>query len=92
MQVRALEKMRMMLVASSSRDSHTVAAAENNTLWAWGDGKYGKLGMASEKRESCDTPVRIITFSSGVVQLECGMQFTVVLTKDGKVHTWLVKC
>ena len=84
-----MEKSRIMLIACSSRDSHTLAAGENNTLWAWGDSKFGKLGIP--EKGACDLPVRIMTFTSGIMQVECGMQFSVVLTKDGKVYTWLVK-
>ena len=77
----------MQFVACSSRDAHTLAAGENNSLWGWGDNSFGKLGVAQDK-EMCDVPVKIMTFSSGIVQLECGMQFSAVLTKDGKVFTW----
>lgn len=76
----------MLYVACGSRDAHTIAASENNVLWAWGDSKFGKLGLPEKK--PCTTPVQVMTFNSGIVQLECGMQFSVVLTKDGKVYTW----
>ena len=77
----------MVCVACSSRDSHTLAAGDNNTLWAWGDSKYGKLGV-SEKSVPLETPVQVTSFNSAIVQLECGMHFSVLLTKDGQVYTW----
>lgn len=80
----------MLYVACGSRDAHTIAASENNVLWAWGDAKFGKLGIP-DKKTGCvtvTTPVQVMAFNSGIVQLECGMQFSVVLTKDGKIHTW----
>ena len=87
-QVRALEKVRIVSVACGARDAHTLAAAENGMLWAWGDGGYGKLGTGSTS--SSPLPVKVMEFAAGIAQIECGIHFSVALTKDGKVYTWLV--
>jgi E3 ubiquitin-protein ligase HERC2 len=84
--VKGLEKVRVTCVACSSREAHTLAAGDNNTLWSWGDGSFGKLGV--KDKEYSDVPLLINTFSSPVIQIECGMHFSVALTKDGKVYTW----
>ena len=88
LQVRALEKVRIVCIACSSRDSHTLAAGDNNSLWAWGDNKYGKLGV--KDKGSSDVPIQIMMFPSGISQIECGMHFSILLTKDGNVYSWYV--
>ncbi len=86
-QVRALEKFRVVCVACGSRDAQTLAATEPGILWAWGDGGFGKLG--TDNNDGSNDPARVGDYgSSGVAQLECGAQFSVMLTKDGKVYTW----
>jgi len=89
LQVRALEKVRVVCIACSSRDSHTLAAGDNNSLWAWGDNKHGKLGV--KDKGSSDVPIQIMMFPSGIAQIECGMHFSILLTKDGKVYSWYVQ-
>lgn len=76
----------MVCVACGARDAHTLAAAENGSLWAWGDGSYGKLGKGDTS--SSMVPIKVTDFSAGIAQLECGIHFSVALTKDGKVYTW----
>ncbi len=78
----------MVCVACGSRDAQTLAATENGQLWSWGDGNFGKLGTGELK--SSQVPIMIRSFSKegGVLQLECGSQFSVLLTKEGKVYTW----
>ena len=75
-------------MACGCRDAHTLAATENGCLWVWGDGSFGKLGDGVEGGGS-NVPKKIEEFGSGgIAQLECGAQFSVLLTKDGRVFTW----
>ena len=77
----------MACVACGSRDAQTLAATENGTLWSWGDGSFGKLGQGEVT--GSNVPEKVMDLGSvGVTQLECGAQFSVMLTKDGKVFTW----
>lgn len=86
-QVRALEKFRVVCVACGSRDAQTLAATENGALWAWGDGSFGKLGKGDTA--GSHTPIKVKVFNTEeIAQLECGAQFSMMLTKDGKVYTW----
>lgn len=56
-------------------------------MWAFGDGDYGKLGLGNSTAKA--TPTKIETMSGlGAKKVACGTQFTVALTKDGKVYTW----
>ena len=86
--MRALEKVRVVCVACGARNAHMLAAADNGSLWAWGSGQHGKLGKGDTT--SYFEPTKVAMFPVGIVQVECGTQFSVLLTKDGRVHTWSV--
>ena len=76
-----------MYVACGSRDAQTLAAVESSQLWGWGDGSYGKLGKKDLRNSAI--PVLIKDFDKEVIaQVECGSQFSVLLTKSGRVYTW----
>ena len=54
-------------------------------VWAWGEGGFGKLGQGNS--DTCKTP-KLIPELKEVAKVRCGAQFSVALTKDGKVYTW----
>ena len=54
-------------------------------VWSWGDGDYGKLGQGGT--EVTKTP-KVIPGLSEVKKVACGSQFTLALTRDGKVFSW----
>jgi len=86
--VKHLESHRIMLVACGSRDAHTLAASESGLLFVWGDSSFGKLGQKGLVGH-CLLPVKVNDFrKEGIAHLECGMQFSVLLTKSGKIYTW----
>ena len=67
--------------------NHTVCWSDDGlVVWSFGDGDYGKLGLGgSSSRKS---PHRVETMCGvGVVSAAAGAQFTVFLTKDGRVFT-----
>lgn len=68
--------------------NHTLAlSVDGNTVWAFGDGDYGKLGLESTTAKPSPQPIE--TFASiGVKKLCCGTQFSVVLTRDGRLFTF----
>lgn len=52
-----------------------------------GDGDFGKLGRGGS--EGCFIPQKIERLSeAGVIQIECGAQFSLALTKAGEIWTW----
>ena len=62
-------------------------SSDGNTIWAFGDGDYGKLGLGNSTAKS--TPVKIDSLLAlGLKKVACGTQFTVALTRDGRVFTW----
>ncbi|BFG02621.1 probable E3 ubiquitin-protein ligase HERC2 [Drosophila madeirensis] len=85
--VAALTGRRVIQVACGSRDAQTLALTEDGAVFSWGDGDFGKLGRGGS--EGSDTPHEIERLSGiGVIQIECGAQFSLALTRAGEVWTW----
>ncbi|XP_066478199.1 E3 ubiquitin-protein ligase HERC2 isoform X5 [Tiliqua scincoides] len=85
--VEALQGYRVIDIACGSGDAQTLCLTDDDTVWSWGDGDYGKLGRGGS--DGCKVPMKIDSLSGvGVVKVECGSQFSVALTKSGAVYTW----
>ncbi|KAK2827719.1 hypothetical protein Q7C36_018645 [Tachysurus vachellii] len=68
--------------------NHTLAlSSDGMTLWAFGDGDYGKLGTGP-----CTVkcyPQKVDTLcNKGIKKVGCGTHFSVVLANDGHVYTF----
>ena len=75
---------RVVDVACGSGDSQTLCLTDNGWVWSFGDGDYGKLGRGGS--EGCKIPLVIEDLQDkGVCKVECGSQFSVVLTTSGHV-------
>ena len=78
---------RVVDVACGSGDAQTLCLTDDDTVWSWGDGDYGKLGRGGS--DGCKTPKLIEKLQDlDVVKVRCGSQFSVALTKDGQVYSW----
>ena len=89
LQVKELEAHRVLCVACGFRDAQTLAAVESGQLWAWGDNSFGKMGLKEPGLRHSLVPVMVRDFGKeGIAQVECGSQFSVLLTKTGKVFSW----
>lgn len=85
--VQALLGHRVIQVACGSRDAQTLALTEDGFVFSWGDGDFGKLGRGGS--EGCFIPHQVERLNNvGVIQIECGAQFSLALTKSGEVWTW----
>ncbi|KAK3583560.1 hypothetical protein CHS0354_026149 [Potamilus streckersoni] len=68
--------------------NHTLCvSADGNTIWAFGDGDYGKLGLGNTTGKLVPTRIEDLQ-GFGVKKVASGAQFSVALTKDGRVFTW----
>ena len=68
--------------------NHTMCvSADGLTVWAFGDGDHGKLGIGNTTTKSMPTKVEALC-GVGVKKVACGSQYSVALTKDGRVFTW----
>lgn len=85
--IKALLGHRIIQVACGSRDAQTLALSDEGMVFSWGDGDFGKLGRGGS--EGCNVPQNIERLNSyGVIQIECGAQFSLALTKVGEIWTW----
>lgn len=85
--VQALIGQRVVQIACGSRDAQTLALTEDGSVFSWGDGDFGKLGRGGS--EGCFIPHQVERLNDvGVIQIECGAQFSLALTKSGEVWTW----
>ncbi|KAG1662456.1 E3 ubiquitin-protein ligase HERC2 [Nymphon striatum] len=85
--VKAFQGIRVVQVACGSRDAQTLALTDTGMVFSWGDGDFGKLGRGGS--EGCNVPHNIERLNGlNVIQIECGAQFSVALTKAGQVWTW----
>jgi len=62
-------------------------SADGGTVWAFGDGDYGKLGLGNTTRQLA--PARVEALHGVLVKkLAAGAQFSVALSRDGTLYTW----
>ncbi|XP_041374032.1 probable E3 ubiquitin-protein ligase HERC1 isoform X2 [Gigantopelta aegis] len=68
--------------------NHTLCVSTDGTsVWVFGDGEYGQLGLGNTLSKS--TPTKIEALQRHVIKkVACAAQFSVALTKDGRVFTW----
>ena len=85
--VEALRGFKVVDVACGSGDAQTLCVTDDDCVWSWGDGDFGKLGRGGS--EGCKVPTRVDDLIGiGVTAVECGSQFSLALTKSGLVYTW----
>lgn len=66
---------------------HTLALAEDGTVWAWGDNKHGQIGQATEKEKTYSQPMKLDTLSD-IIQVVAGANTSYALRADGSVWAW----
>ncbi|XP_029920656.1 probable E3 ubiquitin-protein ligase HERC1 isoform X2 [Myripristis murdjan] len=68
--------------------NHTlVLSSDGMTVWAFGDGDYGKLGTGSCTAKCYPQKVEQLC-NKRIKKVCCGTQFSVVLASDGRVYTF----
>lgn len=72
---------------------HSAAITHGGQLWTWGYGGsfwYGAGGLGLGSRETVNTPHPVERFTElgeEIVQVACGTQHTIVLSREGRVYT-----
>ena len=85
---KVVEKLQNKIVVQlSACGFHTGCITDDRQVYIWGEGKFGRLGLGSER--NCHSP-RLIEDLSGTnpKQIACGGFHTAVVTHDGKVYTF----
>jgi len=55
--VEALQGYRVIDIACGSGDAQTLCLTDDDTVWSWGDGDYGKLGRGGS--DGCKVPMKV---------------------------------
>eukprot|EP00741_Cyanophora_paradoxa_P000678 tig00000430_g653.t1 len=67
--------------------AHSVALAHDGSVWAWGNGEYGQLGLGTTGNK--DEPARVEALAGvHIAGIACGSQHTVAHSVAGKCYTW----
>lgn len=88
------------IVAIAAGGNHAMALAADGTVYAWGDGSYGQLGVKAEDLTYSEAgkfyysgyPVVVKDGNgdalTGIVSIAAGGSISVALSAAGKVYTW----
>lgn len=71
----ALQGHRVIDIACGSGDAQTLCLTDDDTVWSWGDGDYGKLGRGGS--DGCKVPMKV--FSVCATQISSCFPFGVLL-------------
>lgn len=55
--VEVLQGHRVVDIACGSGDAQTLCLTDDDTVWSWGDGDYGKLGRGGS--DGCKVPMKV---------------------------------
>ncbi|XP_021936482.1 probable E3 ubiquitin-protein ligase HERC4 isoform X2 [Zootermopsis nevadensis] len=79
-----------LITRASCGSSHTVAVNEWGQVFSWGSDVHGQLGTGlGENNDMQLNPKMIKTLAtSHVIQITCGYDHSLALTKDGALYAW----
>lgn len=76
-------------VAISAGQDHSAGILSDGSLWTWGNGEYGKLGLGSTSNKRVPNAVNLTNEGPyRWVAVECGYMHTVALRADGSLWAW----
>lgn len=65
---------------------HAAARKTDGSLWLWGDDSFGQLGTSMPNSSSHSAePLKVM---DGVVDVSCGILYTMAVTEDGCLWAW----
>jgi alpha-tubulin suppressor-like RCC1 family protein len=73
------------IVCATAAAAHTVVVSENGDAYSWGAGGCGQLGHGDSSDLSTPTRVTLPVPGEFVVSVSAALEYTVFLTKSGKV-------
>ena len=72
-------------VVAVAGSDHSLALADDGTVWAWGDNSYGQLGDGTHDYRYTPVPVSGL---SNVIAIAAGAYHSLAVTADGSVWAW----
>ena len=77
------------IVSFSSGSEHSLAVCEDDTVYAWGQGEGGTLGLGNQDMKSRNIPTLIPSLSESYIKkVKCGGLHSLALTRDGRLFSW----
>ena len=70
-----------------SGEQHTLAIADDGTLWGWGSNGSGEAGIAASYPNHVNVPTQIGT-ATNWTDIECGSYHSMALNADNELYTW----
>ncbi|KAG1705501.1 hypothetical protein DVH05_003190 [Phytophthora capsici] len=85
---KVMSLLRESVVSASCGGAHTAVLSAKGTVFTFGRGRNGRLGLGDNKWR--DTPHQVVSFPQGtrVSQIVCGWNFTAALDRQGSIFTW----
>jgi alpha-tubulin suppressor-like RCC1 family protein len=83
--IKAQSKNPLKIIAIAAGRKHTLALADDGTVWAWGNSGRGQLGNGAFGKSN--QPVKVIGLQN-VIAIAAGDSHSIALKKDGTVWTW----
>ncbi|CCI45586.1 unnamed protein product [Albugo candida] len=81
--------LRHRIVNVSCGGAHTVVVSDQNSVFVFGRGRNGRLGLGDTKCH--DTPQQVPTWNfrkQRIIKIVCGWNFTIALSLEGRVFSW----
>lgn len=75
------------VVSVASGQNHTIALKEDGSVLAWGENKFGQLGIDPEASTNVFIPSQVFSEES-LVKVYAGWTHTAALSKNGEVHLY----
>ena len=88
LEAEVFEQSKIVTVAAGG--AYNMAVGENGTLWAWGLGSSGQLGLGDTNKRLVPTLVGAeeVFGGSQVRTVACGYDHTLVVTEEGEMWAW----
>ena len=74
------------IMSVSASGSHSLALANDGTVWAWGCNSLGQLGIGGTTADH--PPTQVDSVLSNVIKISAGDNHSLALTNDGHVWAW----
>lgn len=85
--IKGLGTVNVIQIASGA--NHNLALTKGGQLYAWGDNKYGQLGIGPVSDKSVTNPLPIDCLTSLPIRfIACGGQHSVLVSHSGAVYAW----